>query len=150
MITQNNIRGSVVAAMFVLTAMASPAALGAALQAETAPANVIARPIPRSNPDLDGLHSPMAYRLPWITGKRQIGQTLRCHTGMWKGSASFRFAYQWKRNGTAMATAAPVSATASTGAIPRSASPASSPPTNEYGSGRAPSHSVAITGRTRR
>ena len=103
MFTQNNIRGSVVTAMFVLMAMASPAALGAALQAETAPANVIARPTPRSNPDLDGLHSPMAYRLPWITGHRQTGHTLRCHTGTWKGSASFRFGYQWRRNGTTMA-----------------------------------------------
>jgi hypothetical protein len=147
-ITQRNIRGSVVAAMFVLTAMASPAALGAPLQAAAAPANVIARPIPRSNPDLDGLHSPMAYRLPWITGKRQIGQTLRCHTGMWKGSASFRFAYEWKRSGITMAKQTSVSYRLHRGDAQKRISCIVTA-TNEYGSGRAPSHSVAITDRTR-
>ncbi len=119
------------------------------MQAETALANVIARPIPRSNPDLDGLHSPMAYRLPWITAKRQIGQTLRCHTGMWKGSASFRFAYQWKRNGITMAKQTSVSYRLHRGDTEKRISCVVTA-TNEYGSGRAPSHSAAITGRTRR
>ena len=64
-----------------------------------------------------------------------LAQTLRCHTGMWKGSASFRFAYQWKRNGITMAKQTSVSYRLHRGDTEKRISCVVTA-ANEYGSGR--------------
>ena len=130
-------------AVLALLAMTAPASLAAPLQPDATSVTATATPVPRSNPDLDGLHSPMAYRLPWITGTRQVGHVLRCHAGAWKGSAAFTFAYQWKRGSIVVATGRKATyrlRSRDAGSRVRCVVSA----TNEYGSGRAPSHSVKV------
>jgi hypothetical protein len=129
---------------FAITVVATPAtALAAPLKLEGTPVQAVVTPVPRSNPDLDGIHSPMATRLPWLTGTAQVGRSLRCHPGAWKGSATFTFRYHWKRGRNAVAkdqgaTYRPRSS--DTGKRVRCIVTA----TNKYGSGSAPSHSVTI------
>ncbi len=136
--------GALAAPILAIVAIASPVAASAApLKTERVSVNAIVPPVPRSNPDLDGLHPPMATRLPSVTGTAQVGETLRCHAGAWKGSASFTFAYYWKRDATTMANATnatyrprPSDAGKRLSCVVKA--------TNEFGSGRAPSHPVTV------
>jgi hypothetical protein len=57
----------------------------------------------RSRAALAAVSGPVNSVLPAITGTKQVGATLTCSTGTWSHSPSF--AYQWRRNGSAIAGA---------------------------------------------
>jgi hypothetical protein len=48
---------------------------------------------------------PANTTLPQVTGVPAVGQTLACSTGTWTGSTPQNYAYQWVRNGVAIAGA---------------------------------------------
>jgi trimeric autotransporter adhesin len=48
---------------------------------------------------------PANTAVPQITGAPAVGQTLACSTGTWSGSTPQRYAYQWLRDGVAIAGA---------------------------------------------
>jgi hypothetical protein len=48
------------------------------------------------------LKAPLNNGLPAISGTAQLGQTLSCSTGSWTAYPSPSFAYQWRRDGTAI------------------------------------------------
>jgi hypothetical protein len=49
------------------------------------------------------VNGPVNSVLPAITGTKQVGQTLTCSTGTWSKSPTL--AYQWRRDGSAIAGA---------------------------------------------
>jgi hypothetical protein len=50
-------------------------------------------------------YPPEIATAPVVSGTPTVGQTLSCTTGSWNGTAPFTYAYQWKRNGTAISGA---------------------------------------------